>query len=326
MKQRLDIIDFLRGFSIFTIVLMHLVQSYSIGPFLMKASSLGGAGVHVFILCSGFGLYLSYLNKPMVYSQFLKRRFAKVYLPYIIVILVSALIPFYDASSDKIYQILSHVFLFKMFFNDLENSFGGQMWFISTIIQFYIAWPFILKLFNKSEGVIYALLISLVWATIVCVLGKSDVRVWNSFFLQYLWEFVLGMYFAKYYKSNLTTFDLPGFRVLVPICIIGLALTGFTGIKGGIWKLYNDIPSMMGYLSALLIIYKLEVKFINNVFKFTNKISYEWYLVHILVFSCTSYCLRQFETPIVIIAIVSLILSYSIAFLYHLILRKAKIA
>ena len=45
--------DFLRGFSIFTIVLMHLVQSYPLPGFLMKASSLGGSGVHVFILCSG---------------------------------------------------------------------------------------------------------------------------------------------------------------------------------------------------------------------------------------------------------------------------------
>ena len=66
-----------------------------------------------------------------------------------------------------------------MFFNDLENSFGGQMWFVSTIIQFYLIWPFLLKLFNKSIGVIYALLISMLWATIVAMLGKSDVRVYG---------------------------------------------------------------------------------------------------------------------------------------------------
>ena len=47
MLQRLEVIDFLRGFSIFTIVLMHLLQSYPIPPFLMAASSFGGAGVHV---------------------------------------------------------------------------------------------------------------------------------------------------------------------------------------------------------------------------------------------------------------------------------------
>ena len=66
--KKLDVINFLRGYSIFTIVLMHLVQSYSLPSWAMKATSFGGAGVHVFILCSGFGLYLSYLNKPLGYK------------------------------------------------------------------------------------------------------------------------------------------------------------------------------------------------------------------------------------------------------------------
>ena len=52
---------------------MHLVQSYPLPDFLQKATSLGGAGVHVFILCSGFGLYLSSLYKTLTYGQFLKR-------------------------------------------------------------------------------------------------------------------------------------------------------------------------------------------------------------------------------------------------------------
>lgn len=325
MKQRLEIIDFLRGFSIFTIVLMHLLQSYPINPLFMKASSFGGAGVHIFILCSGFGLCLSYLNKPLTYSQFIKRRFTKVYLPYLIVVLVSAMIPFYDTSPNKILQVLSHLFFFKMFFNDLESSLGGQMWFISTLFQFYIVWFWVLKLFNRPKGVIYALLVSLAWATIVAVLGKNEIRVWNSFFLQYLWEFVLGIHLATYYKSNSAKFCIPSFKVLIPICMIGIILTGFAGLKGGIWKLYNDVPSMMGYLSVLLIIYKLKIKFINNVFIFTNKISYEWYFVHILVFSCTSYYMHQFGMSTVIIAIISLVLSYFIAFLYHLILKRIKI-
>lgn len=326
MLQRLEVIDFLRGFSIFTIVLMHLLQSYPISPFLMVASSFGGAGVHVFILCSGFGLYLSYLNKTLTYTQFLKRRFLKVYLPYIIIILVSALIPFYNTSSDKLLQILSHIFLFKMFFNDLENSFGGQMWFVSTIIQFYLIWPLLLKLFNKSTGVIYALLISMLWATIVAMLGKSDVRVWNSFFLQYLWEFVLGMYLAKCYKLNSEIVNLLNFKILVPVCMICVAFTGLAGLKGGIWKLYNDIPSMIGYLFILLIIYKLHVKPINGLFVFTNKISYEWYLVHMLVFGCTFYYLYKLEIfSMVVIAVISFIFSYVVACLYHWILGKMKI-
>ena len=151
-KRRLEVVDFLRGFSIFTIVLMHLVQSYPLPGFLMKASSLEGAGVHVFLLCSGFGLYLSSLYKPLDYRQFLKRRFSKVYVPYLIVVLISALYFGLICNQDVLMQLLGSVFLFKMFVPSLECAFGGQMWFVSTIIQFYLFWPFIVKLFKINRG------------------------------------------------------------------------------------------------------------------------------------------------------------------------------
>lgn len=153
--RRLSVVDFLRGFSIFTIVLMHLVQSYPLPGFLDKATSFGGAGVHVFILCSGFGLYLSSLYKPLGYGQFLKRRFSKVYIPYVIVVGVRALFFGLVCHHDVLMPVLGSVFLFKMFVPSLENAFGGQMWFVSTIIQFYLLWPLIVKLFNVNRGGVY---------------------------------------------------------------------------------------------------------------------------------------------------------------------------
>lgn len=147
-RTKLNVVDFLRGFSIFTIVLMHLVQSYPLPNILMKASSVGGAGVHVFILCSGFGLYLSYLRKPLAYGDFLKRRFTKVYLPYILVVMISTLYWGYLIGDDVLQPFLGSIFLYKMFVPSLECAFGTHMWFVSTIIQFYLAWPLIVKLFN----------------------------------------------------------------------------------------------------------------------------------------------------------------------------------
>ena len=48
--------------------------------------------------------------------------------------------------------LLGNLLLFKMFVPELESSMGGQMWFVSTIIQFYLAWPLIVKLFNIRGG------------------------------------------------------------------------------------------------------------------------------------------------------------------------------
>lgn len=129
--KKIEAINFLRGFAIFTIVLMHCVQGYLDGA-LHKAALLGGAGVHVFILCSGFGLYLSYLNKPLGYKDFLKRRFGKVYFPYVIVIALYALWGVAVAGGVNWEVVASHVFLYKMFDSELDISLCYPFWFIST--------------------------------------------------------------------------------------------------------------------------------------------------------------------------------------------------
>lgn len=91
MLQRLEVIDFTR-----ILYFYHCADAFVAK--LSDTSVFNGCFIFWWsrstCICSGFGLYLSYLNKPLTYSQFLKRRFLKVYLPYIIIILVSALIPF----------------------------------------------------------------------------------------------------------------------------------------------------------------------------------------------------------------------------------------
>ena len=119
--KRVELIDFLRGFSIFTIVLMHLCQGHTTGV-LTKAFAFGGAGVHVFILCSGLGLYLSYLCKPLRYRDFLRKRFAKVYAPYAIAVLLWGLWMFIETSVFPLREVISHLLLYKMFSVELDIS------------------------------------------------------------------------------------------------------------------------------------------------------------------------------------------------------------
>lgn len=331
MSKRLDIVDFLKGFSIFTIVLMHLLQFKTGINILDKALSFGGAGVHVFILCSGFGLYLSHLRKPLTFGSFLKRRFVKVYLPYVFVVILSAILPFYWISQDKLTCLLSHVFMFKMFFEEYECSFGGQMWFVSTIIQFYLCWPLIVKVFEKLYAksnkypVAVGCVVSLLWALIVVIVDKSELRVWNSFFLQYLWEFVLGMYWAILYFDDEKSLFIPSVKILIPVAFVCVAITGYAGFSGGYLKMFNDAPSLFAYLSIALVVYKL--KLINTFFLFTNKFSYEWYLVHILVFECTAYFLQlvNFDNNLILVLALEFIMSYILGYLYSKALYSIKL-
>ena len=293
--KRIELIDFLRGISIFTIVLMHLCQGYTSGA-LHKALSFGGAGVHVFILCSGLGLYLSYLKKPLGYKDFLRKRFAKVYVPYAIAVLLWGVWLMVMNGGFPLQEVMSHLLLYKMFSVELDTSLCYPYWFISTIIQFYLAWPLIVRLVRCRGGYFIALAISLVWSSIVGALGYEELRPWGSFFLQYLWEFCLGMWIAEKISKGcwLELIDGRGLKwwwLLIGV-IGGMSITGLMAWNGGALKLYNDIPSLMGYLSVMLLIYKIGVKVVNRFFVWASNFGYELYLVHSLVFVVTAYLLK----------------------------------
>lgn len=320
------IVDFLRGWSIFTIVLMHLIMGGLTG-FLSKAVAFGGAGVHVFILCSGFGLYLSYLKKPLRYSDFIKRRFGRVWFPYAIAVLMWGVWYIITRGTFPIKEVASHLLLYKMFSSEFDVSLCYPYWFISTIIQFYLFWPLIVKIFSTKWGGHVLLIVSLLWSTIVGLLGFEEERPWGSFFLQYLWEFGLGMWIAeccwKADENNAKLMDIDAYKWwwLLAGAVCGMGLSALMAWNDGILKLYNDIPSLVGYLSVALLIYKISIKWVNGFFEWTNTFSYELYLVHSLVFTIFAYFAAD-KIQSVILLSVSFIISYLFAIVYKMLIKK----
>jgi peptidoglycan/LPS O-acetylase OafA/YrhL len=65
MKNKIEVIDFIKGYSILTIVLFHYFQGIQLSSLFSKAINFGGTGTHTFLFCSGFGLYLSHLRNPI---------------------------------------------------------------------------------------------------------------------------------------------------------------------------------------------------------------------------------------------------------------------
>ena len=137
--KKLDVVNFLKGFSILTIVLMHYLDRLEGLPNVFYyAIDFGGSGVHSFIFLSGFGLALSHYNRPINnWLIFYRKRLLKVYIPYsIFVIFIACFNLFIPLYKDGLYALLGHLFLYKMFDNSIMTSYGYHLWFISTIIQF----------------------------------------------------------------------------------------------------------------------------------------------------------------------------------------------
>lgn len=101
--------------------------------------------------------------------------------------------------------------------------------------------------------------------------------------------------------------------LLLIIALLGIAITGVTGKIGGWLKLYNDIPSLLGYGCLALFIYSIGLKRLNKFFEYTCKFSYEWYLIHLLAFGVVFH----FMPKGLLSSIIALIISYISAIAFH---------
>lgn len=286
--KKIEFIDFAKGYSIITIVLYHFLSRFSLPAILSKAIMFGGTGAHFFIFLSGFGLALSGKQDVLL---FYKRRFVKIFIPYFIVIsfiyIFNRYVPLYK---DGLYAYCGHIFLFKMFDNSIVGSFGGHLWFVSVIFQFYIIYPFLVRLMHKigrEKFVIMSLAISVLYWCVTYVSGFYTLRIWNSFFLQFLREFSFAMVLAELYVQNKYIFWKQRNFFLLLVAISGIGLYGLLAIKGGkAGRIFNDIPALVGYASFCVLLYALmdkTVHFLKSMIIYVGGFSYSLYLTHVFV-------------------------------------------
>lgn len=319
--KRIKLIDFLKGLCIFTILLFHYLNALPLPSPYAQGVFFGGTGAHLFILLSGLGLYLSHLKAPLSYGAFLKRRFSKVYLPYLGLVLLAAFLslflPLYDNSW---YALGGHVFLYKMWDESIMGSYGYPLWFMSMIFQFYLVFPLLVSLKKRISTLpflLLCLLISLSWSVLVVFLGKESERVWNSFFLQYLWEFALGMVLASWWVQGygFETFKRKPLFYLLLGSLSG-ALYATLALKGGeMGRLFNDLPAVLSYSSIALAVYFGSGNKIKSFFLLTGKLSFSLYLIHSLVFELG---LLVWEAlPLAFLPLICLMSTYILAFYYQ---------
>lgn len=320
--KRNDYISFAKAFAIVTIVVYHFCMLIEMPDFLSRVAGLGGGGVHLFIFASGFGLYLS---KYSTYKIFLKRRFSKVLYPYYLAVTFIFLFNyFWKIFDDDFTAYLSHIFLFKMFFEKYDTSFGGQFWFISTIIQLYLVYPLLLKVVNLLNPFLCLfgfIVISILYSLTISYLGYGELRVVNSFFIQYLWEFVLGMIVAK--KGLIEKVISIKWYILSIIALVAYSVMALLVLNfGSFGKNLNDLFSFIGYFSISVIIFKV-VKKSSKTFRAViafEKISYPLYLTHTFIFSLFFNFFFQKITLIHLPIIITI--SFIFAYLFSLVLNK----
>jgi peptidoglycan/LPS O-acetylase OafA/YrhL len=308
--MRYEYLQFAKGYAIFTIMLFHVLQRLALPEILQKAIIFGGTGVHLFFLLSGFGLALSKSSDSII--GFYRRRLLKVWVPYILALTLSlATAITLQLFPDRWAAWAAGVGGWQMFFPEYIESFGGHYWFISAIIQFYLVFPLLQKLYSKlNNPLLFCLLclaVSVGWWILVFALDKGGVRTWNSCFLQFLWEFALGMALAKAIPKEPNTTFLGKIRdqywqpsqwykwILGGVvgAVIMIAMILKTGKFGPV---FNDIPALAGYGMLSVGIYFFCQRYFtlaNRFFLWVGEYSFAIYLIHILVLNLLILCLSK---------------------------------
>ena len=163
--ERINSLTGLRALAMVTIFCSHL--SYlAETPFQGVYSYIrnGRFGVNFFLVLSGFVITLGYSNKLDTNNRiqdfsFVKKRISKIYIPYIITLLLA--IPLYVINAARgeginvkllISQLIINISMVQSVipFNKYSTSINGVSWFISTIFIIYLLIPGIIRLNNKA--------------------------------------------------------------------------------------------------------------------------------------------------------------------------------
>jgi peptidoglycan/LPS O-acetylase OafA/YrhL len=294
--RNIGFLDFAKGYAIGTIVLYHAFQRIDLPAIWQQAVAFGGSGVHLFFLLSGFGLALS--RSALTPLEFYQRRALKVWLPYVIALSLSLLGALtLNLFADRWAAWLAGVGLYQMFEEPYIHSFGGHFWFISAIIQFYLVYPVLARVKNWFANPWYyfagCMAVSVAWWLIVWFSGHDGMRTWNSFFLQFLWEFGLGQVLAGVYlknsggrvKGDFWNYPAWGWYLVAGLLFLGLMVL-MIRTMGPAGRVFNDVPALFGYSALCIFIYRLADQWLPPVRQFfiwVGGVSYSLYLVHVLV-------------------------------------------
>ncbi|MCE5006098.1 acyltransferase family protein [Staphylococcus equorum] len=203
-----DEVPIIRAVAAMLVVAIHTVNSigYSASTGEVTSDALGyinqmaRLGTPIFAVISAFLLTISVINRGFSLNYFMKSRFSKIFIPYIIWTIFYLLYREYFLHNLEDDGKLINYFVY--------GKANFHLYFILTVIQFYFLFPFVHK-FKKGWPIIsvfiLATIVNVVWIIIQPIsLGGGGVeRFVNDklFILNWISFFMLGIVYAKYYNE-----------------------------------------------------------------------------------------------------------------------------
>ena len=286
----ISIFDSLRGLMAIWVLIAHSLMTFDIQVPSQFAKVFNVAfAVDVFIILSGFVIFLLLDKKRETYRLFIIRRGLRLFPVYLIAIVVSALTIQYQLntwllldssggywngrtttltdSNEYFWQnLIPHIFMLHGLFGSVipssDFAFIEPAWSLTLEWQFYLIAPFIFNAIVKRK--IYNILV------ISIGLGATYGMLGSGFLSNQFYLFIVGIFSYWVIKNSKK-------NTLGPLLIFAVAI------------IFRDIPSFIWGIFVVLAFYETpKLKFVkqaldNRVMNYLGKISYPIYVIHTLV-------------------------------------------
>ena len=335
MQKHIKSVDYLRGVLALCIVCYHYLSwtsnlNITNNTLLFRIALYG---VSIFFIISGFSLVIAHksINFKSFYEilEYFKRRIARIYPLFWLVIVLSLIIGFRQLSSVNNW-ILQFSILFGVF---KEGALTPGAWSIGVEITYYLIFPILMLLtnlllqYNKtitlilySISIIFFLYISMFYNGYYSDIGDAYFRSYVSNFSNHIYFFLFGMLVAIFYKELEN--KIISYKYLIPVVLtITIVILSFVevnsnesyAIVNGLYRIFFSTLSFIFFLTLLFI--KKE----NIIFDFFGKISYTLYLTHPLSF----YMYFKYATShnffnMILVFLFSIVLATIIFYIYEI--------
>lgn len=181
------------GLATIWVMLFHWCENFTYAPPLEPLARCGYGGVDIFLLLSGFGLFVGYDKYKSVWPFYLKR-FLRLYPTYLVVVIISFVLK-HDYSVSNI-LLASLGVGFYLPFKDLP----WYEWYVPTIFVFYLLFPFIYRFLNKNiKYILILLLFSFLMIGLLVYFQKGSYQILA---ISRIPVFLVGVYLGWQYKKQ----------------------------------------------------------------------------------------------------------------------------
>lgn len=280
--ERHQEIDFLRGFAIAAMILIHTTVYFLEVPLSYLIWDYSQFAVQVFVFCSA---YVFFLKKPVIsknhFFSYFKKRLLRFLIPYYIFLCVLfSVIYLFEPKKLTFQYVLDSIFLV-----------GGVdiNWLILLFIMFIFLFPFYYYLKEKHSGV---------WKIFICISFLSSI-LFLFYGLPMDYKYIMWLpwsvmtIFAVYFRQYENKMKFIIISFISSLVVFSLSFFYLTSVHHATQLYNNKYPPNTLLLSygtlcttLLYVIFKqkfMKFSFLKNTLNFFSFYSYEIFFIHYII-------------------------------------------